>query len=45
MQARHPRVAAEILAEFGGMSESLCWEEARKAAWDLFGVMGFEPPS
>ena len=40
MQARHPRVVAEILAEVGDRSASLCLEEARRAAWDLFGVMG-----
>ena len=45
MQARHPRVLAEILAELGDRSVSPCLEEARRAAWDLFGVMGFEPPS
>ena len=45
MQARHPRVVAEILAELGDRSASPCLEEARSAAWDLFGVMGFEPPS
>ena len=45
MQARHPRVVAEILAELGDRSASPCLEEARRAAWDLFGVMGFEPPS
>ena len=44
MQARHPRVVAEILAELGDRSASPCLEEVRRAAWDLFGVMGFEPP-
>ena len=45
MQARHLRVVAKILAELGDRSASPCLEEAGRAAWDLMGVMGFEPPS